>query len=64
MKLTPTGICKMMNDTYEVLKTMTVEQLERAKDKAYITFSLESERDLFMYQCSETIRRKNEGVWK
>ena len=63
MKVTPTKMCKMMNKAYEVLKTMTVEQLERAKDKAYTEFTVTSERELFLYQCNETIRRKTKGSW-
>ena len=52
-----------MNKAYEVLKTMTVEQLERAKNKAYTEFTVTSERELFLYQCNETIRRKTKGSW-
>ncbi len=61
--MTPTNVCEMMNEAYELLRTMNIEQLYKAQDKTYTNSMSEEERALLLYQIAETIRRKKAGQW-
>ena len=61
-KLTPTSQAKLMNKTYEILKTMNIEELKRSKYLAY-QFTDEYYYAIYMYCVHETIRRKQLNIW-
>jgi hypothetical protein len=64
----PTKMCKAMNEVYNDLKTMTIDQIEECRNKALndkIRGKLKPEIfNLYDYQCLETIRRKKAGEWE
>ena len=62
-KLVSTEQAKLMNKTYELLKPMTVEELETAKFYAY-KFTDQYYYAVYLYCIHETIRRKNKGEWQ
>ena len=61
-KLVSTAQARLMNKTYEIMKPMTIEQLEDAKFFAY-QFTDEYYYAIYLYCIHETIRRKKLGVW-
>lgn len=52
-----------MNAVYDVLKTMTLKQLDECVTEAVIQFKDESARKLFLHQVAYTIDKKIEGEW-
>lgn len=60
--MTPTSVCKMMNEAYEVLKTMTIEEIKQASDLAAVSMDM-YQAALFRYQCKFAIMKKRTGAW-
>ena len=60
--LTPKDVCEMMNKVYDVLKTMTIEQIQEAAKLALIEMP-EDQAELFQHQCQFAIKKKREGKW-
>jgi len=61
-KLVSTSQARLMNKTYELMKPMTIEELERAKLFAY-RFTDQYYYAIYMYCVHETIRRKRNKIW-
>jgi len=61
-KLVSTEQAKLMNKTYEILKPMTIEELEDAKFYSHI-FNDDYYYAIYMYCLHETIRRKHLNIW-
>jgi hypothetical protein len=57
--------CRTMNYVYELLKTMTIAQIENARDvESYIQFpNNDLEREFFRQQCDFAIHKKCAGKW-
>lgn len=62
-KLVSTAQAKLMNQTYEILKPMSVEELRKAVFFAY-QFTDDYYYAIYLYCIHETIRRKKKGIWK
>lgn len=60
--MTPTKVCNTMNKAYEVLKTMTIEEIKQASRIATTEMSL-PQATLFQHQCSFALRKKYSGAW-
>lgn len=60
--MTPTKVCNMMNKAYDVLKTMTVEEIKQASKVATIEMPL-AQATLFQHQCRFALRKKSSGAW-
>ena len=60
--MTPTKVCNMMNKAYEVLKTMSIEEIKKASRMATREMGL-SEATLFQHQCKFALRKKSSGAW-
>lgn len=60
--IVPTSQAKLMNKTYDILKVMTVPELNQAKILAY-KFTDDYYYAIYMYCIHETIRRKEQGIW-
>jgi hypothetical protein len=54
---------EVMNEVYEILKGLTIEQLEQMRDVTCFTHFTGDELTLFIHQCNFTIERKQAGVW-
>ena len=73
-ELVSTIQAKSMNGAYEILKGLSIEELEKAIRQAPLFFIREWDKlgpyndvyameCLFVYQCRETIIRKQKGIW-
>ena len=60
--MTPTNICNMMNEAYEILKTMTIKQIIEASKMAVWKMS-QKEAALFQHQCRFAIHKKLAKKW-
>jgi len=60
--MTPTKVCNMMNKAYEVLKTMSIEEIKKASKMSTIEMAL-PQATLFQHQCSFALRKKYSGAW-
>lgn len=59
--MTKTSTCRFMNEIYEMLKTLTVEQIKHMEIE--LASNSNPNTPVALYCCRETIRRKNDGVW-
>jgi len=59
--MTSISTCKFMNEIYEILKPLTVDQI-REMERELGTKS-NAQAPIALYCCNETIRRKKAGVW-
>jgi hypothetical protein len=59
MSMTSTVTCELMNKIYEILKPMSIAQLQEAQ-AIYQSESMH----IAAYCCHETIRRKRKGIWQ
>jgi hypothetical protein len=59
--MTNTATCHFMNEIYEILRTLTVEQIK--KMQVELAGNVNPNTRTALYCCKETIRRKNAGVW-
>ncbi len=60
--MTSTRVCKMMNQVYDKLKTLDVEQLIEAKRLSWHEMPQE-EAALFIHQCNYTLMKKYKKKW-
>lgn len=52
------------NAAYDILRTLTVEQLQEARERSHVAFARnQPEGDLFRHQIDFTIERKLSGRW-
>ena len=74
----PTATCEAMNKVYDDLRKLSIDELEACIREASLHFVREWGREggaagtyadvyamecLYVYQCRETIRRKQKGIW-
>ena len=60
--MTPTKICVMMNEAYELLKPMSIPNINKAMELAIQTMPM-SQLNLFLHQCRFTLMKKKSGAW-
>ena len=60
--MTPTKVCTMMNKAYDILKTMSIDEIKQASKKASSSMSL-GQTVLFQHQCRFAISKKISGAW-